>query len=59
VIGRCRDIEGVWIEPVTAQVIMTLRDFAMSVPTTQVKITWTSILTLCLQSQNDGVDLNQ
>jgi hypothetical protein len=43
VTGRCGDIEGVWIEPVTAQVIMTLRDFAMSVPTTQVKITWTSI----------------
>jgi len=39
VTGRCGDIEGVWIEPVTAQVIMTLRDFPMSVPTTQVKIT--------------------
>ena len=32
VTGRCGDIEGVWIEPVTAQVMMTLRDFAMSVP---------------------------
>ena len=25
VIGICGDIEGVWIEPVTAQVMMTLR----------------------------------
>ena len=25
VIGRCGDIDGVWIEPVTAQVMMTLR----------------------------------
>ena len=25
VIGRCGDIDGVWIEPVTAQVTMTLR----------------------------------
>jgi hypothetical protein len=24
VIGRCGDIDGVWIEPVTAQVMMTL-----------------------------------
>ena len=32
VTGRCGDIEGVWIEPVTAQVMMTLRDFAMSFP---------------------------
>jgi hypothetical protein len=24
VIGRCRLIEGVWIEPVTAQLMMTL-----------------------------------
>src|SRR5262245_55366489 len=30
VTGRCGDIDGVWIEPVTAQVIMTLRDFAMT-----------------------------
>src|SRR5215207_1156317 len=30
VIGRCGDIVGVWIAPVTAQVMMTLR-FAMSV----------------------------
>ena len=29
VIGRCGDIEGVWIAPVTAQVMMTLRGFAM------------------------------
>src|SRR5262249_56736330 len=29
VIGRCGDIEGVWIEPVTAQVMMTLRALAM------------------------------
>src|SRR6516165_3205936 len=29
VIGRCGDIEGVWIEPVTAQVIMTLRALTM------------------------------
>src|SRR5215218_4589133 len=27
VIGRCGDIEGVWIAPVTAQVIITLRDW--------------------------------
>ena len=26
VTGRYGDIEGVWIEPVTAQVMMTLRD---------------------------------
>ena len=32
VTGRCGDIEGVWIEPVTAQVMMTLRGFAMSFP---------------------------
>ena len=32
VTGRCGDIDGVWIEPVTAQVMMTLRDFAMSFP---------------------------
>ena len=25
VTGRCGDIDGVWIEPVTAQVMMTLR----------------------------------
>ena len=31
VIGRCGDIEGVWIEPVTAQVMMTLRALAMGV----------------------------
>ncbi len=31
VIGRCGDIDGVWIEPVTAQVMMTLRAFAMGV----------------------------
>jgi hypothetical protein len=30
VTGRCGDIDGVWIEPVTAQVITTLRDFAMT-----------------------------
>ena len=29
VIGRCGDIEGVWIEPVTAQVMMTLRPLAI------------------------------
>ena len=29
VIGRCGDIDGVWIEPVTAQVMMTLRLLAM------------------------------
>ena len=29
VIGRCGVIEGVWIEPVTAQVMMTLRLAAM------------------------------
>src|SRR5215831_11172865 len=29
VIGRCGDIDGVWIEPVTAQVMMTLRALAM------------------------------
>src|SRR5467141_4822458 len=29
VIGRCGDIVGVWIEPVTAQVMMTLLDVAM------------------------------
>jgi hypothetical protein len=32
VTGRCGDIDGVWIDPVTAQVIITLRDFAMSFP---------------------------
>ncbi len=26
VTGRCGDIDGVWIEPVTAHVMMTLRD---------------------------------
>jgi hypothetical protein len=26
VTGRCGDIEGVWIDPVTAQEMMTLRD---------------------------------
>ena len=31
VIGRCGDIDGVWIEPVTAQVMMTLRPLAMGV----------------------------
>ena len=30
VIGRCGDIDGVWIEPVTAQVMMTLRLLAMA-----------------------------
>ena len=25
VTGRCGDMEGVWMEPVTAQVMMTLR----------------------------------
>ncbi len=29
VIGRCGDIDGVWIAPVTAQVMMTLRPLAM------------------------------
>src|SRR5215470_11820343 len=29
VIGRCGDIEGVWIEPVTAQLMMTLLDVAI------------------------------
>src|SRR5262245_32228635 len=29
VIGRCGDIDGVWIDPVTAQVMMTLRLVAM------------------------------
>src|SRR5882672_1131329 len=29
VTGRCGDIDGVWIEPVTAQVMMTLFDLAM------------------------------
>ena len=29
VIGRCGDMDGVWIEPVTAQVMMTFFDFAM------------------------------
>ena len=32
VTARCGDIDGVWIAPVTAQVMMTLRDFAMSFP---------------------------
>src|SRR5436305_3581092 len=32
VTGRCGDIEGVWIEPVTAQVMMTLRVLAMVLP---------------------------
>jgi hypothetical protein len=31
VIGRCGDIDGVWIEPVTAQVMMTLRALAMGI----------------------------
>ena len=31
-IGRCGDIVGVWIEPVTAQVMMTLLGVAMDVP---------------------------
>src|SRR4026209_2652928 len=30
VIGRLGDIDGVWIDPVTAQVMMTLRDLAMA-----------------------------
>ena len=29
VTGRCGDMEGVWIAPVTAQVMMTLRDMAI------------------------------
>jgi len=29
VIGRCGDIDGVWIAPVTAQVMITLRGLAM------------------------------
>jgi hypothetical protein len=29
VTGRCGDIEGVWMDPVTAQVTMTLRALAM------------------------------
>src|SRR6187551_95082 len=32
VMGRCGDIDGVWIEPVTAQVMMTLRPLAMAFP---------------------------
>jgi hypothetical protein len=28
--GRCGDIDGVWIEPVTAQVMITLRLAAMA-----------------------------
>jgi hypothetical protein len=32
VIGKCGDMVGVWIAPVTAQVMMTFRDFAMSRP---------------------------
>src|SRR5712692_7021524 len=32
VIGRCGDIVGVWIEPVTAQVMMTLWPLAMGFP---------------------------
>ena len=32
VTGKCGDIDGVWIEPVTAQVMMTLRAFAMFPP---------------------------
>jgi hypothetical protein len=28
VIGKASDMVGVWIEPVTAQVMMTLSDFA-------------------------------
>src|SRR5581483_1191658 len=31
VIGRCGDIDGVWIDPVTAHVMMTLRPLAMCV----------------------------
>src|SRR5262245_18712746 len=38
VTGRCGDIDGVWIEPVTAQVIMTLRDFAMTFPSNEVRV---------------------
>jgi hypothetical protein len=30
VTGRCGDMEGVWIEPVTAQVMMTLRFVAIA-----------------------------
>ena len=32
VIGRCGDIDGVWIEPVIAQVMMTLRGADMMSP---------------------------
>ena len=32
VIGRCGDIDGVWIEPVTAHVMMTLRFTLMFAP---------------------------
>jgi hypothetical protein len=32
VTGRWGDMDGVWIEPVTAQVMMTLRGLAMAVP---------------------------
>src|SRR6185312_6004613 len=31
VMGRCGDMDGVWIEPVTAQVMMTLRALAMGI----------------------------
>jgi hypothetical protein len=31
VTGKCGDIDGVWIEPVIAQVMMTLRVSAMVV----------------------------
>ncbi len=32
VTGRCGDIDGVWIEPVGAQVMMTLFDLRMTAP---------------------------
>src|SRR6478735_9470677 len=35
VTGKCGDIDGVWIEPVMAQVMMTLFGFAMFLPSSR------------------------
>ena len=43
VIGRYGDIEGVWIAPVTAQVMMTLPPLAMS---SSLQVSWSTVGTI-------------
>src|SRR5579883_498721 len=46
VIGRCGDMVGVWIAPVTAQVMMTFRFAAMPLPPAEILATLVSDLRL-------------